>query len=221
MYRYLFFVVLIGMTSNLYPQALEWGITGGTQYSHIRLNEDLLNDPDLEFLTQKGRIGWHAGLFGRINSGPFYFQPELILSQQRSDINLSNDTAEEFRTLAINEVGLPLLLGYEIIPGLSAQGGLVLNATTSTSTYSASSRIWHTYREQTFKAESTLVLGAEFRLDKLMLGINFQNNLGKDYLVIPIANERMEFNSTRSILQLRMAYVVGASKKKSVIPKPE
>jgi len=59
-------------------------------------------------------VGFHLGVFGKLGN-QFYFRPELVYTQTKSDYNNSN--------FNLKKIDIPLLIGVKVIGPLSAFAG--------------------------------------------------------------------------------------------------
>lgn len=66
-----------------------------------------------------GKIGYHVGIFGKIDFPKFYLKPELVYTKTQSSYNLQNAD----RNYDVSRIDLPVLLGYKIIGPLSIFAG--------------------------------------------------------------------------------------------------
>lgn len=98
--------------TGAFAQDVAFGLKGG-------LNLGTLNLKDAES-SYDSRTGYHAGLFLRTKGDNIGFQPELLLSTHRGDIeNITFGTAQESFTY----LTVPLLLKFYPVLGLNLQVG--------------------------------------------------------------------------------------------------
>jgi hypothetical protein len=76
------------------------------------VGEDLIAGSD-------GKIGYHVGVFGKLDFPKFYLKPELLYTKTQSSYNIENVD----RVYDVSKIDLPVLLGYKIIGPLSIFAG--------------------------------------------------------------------------------------------------
>ena len=91
-----------------------YGVKGGVNYDSFgELNP---TDLSLENFQSDAQTGFHIGVFGHLDLLTFYLRPELQFSQSISQFN-------DDRTIALNKLEAPVLLGYKILGPLSVFAG--------------------------------------------------------------------------------------------------
>ena len=87
-----------------------FGIKGGLNYNS---NGDYTNELQIE--NGSKNIGFHLGVFGKLDAGPIYLRPELIYTR----------TSSEYRAqdLIISKIDVPILVGLDILGPLSVFAG--------------------------------------------------------------------------------------------------
>ncbi len=81
-----------------------FGIKGGLNYTG---NGDYFKSINAAAQQPDQNVGYHVGLFGKINLSPFYIRPELTYSQTKSTY--------EDSALNLSKLDLPILVGLKII----------------------------------------------------------------------------------------------------------
>lgn len=92
-----------------------FGIKGGLNYNS---NGDLINETESIVNGSDSKIGYHVGIFGKINLPIIYLRPELIYTSTTSTYP-SGD-------LEIKKLDLPVLVGIDVIGQLHVFGGPAL-----------------------------------------------------------------------------------------------
>ncbi len=89
-----------------------FGIKAGLNYNK---NGDLIGavgDAATNIIEgSSGKVGFHAGVFGKLDLGTFYLKPELVYTQTQSSYDIDGNS----NTYDISKLDLPVLLGYDII----------------------------------------------------------------------------------------------------------
>ncbi len=96
-----------------------FGIKGGLNYGQ---NGDLIasvgNAAEDIVRGSDGKVGYHFGIFGKINLLPIYIRPELLYTKTQSGYNVANGTQYD-----ISKLDLPVLVGAKIIGPLHVFAG--------------------------------------------------------------------------------------------------
>jgi opacity protein-like surface antigen len=80
-----------------------FGIKGGLNYNS---NGQYFKDAEAIWGSPGNNLGYHLGLFGKINAGPVYLRPELNYTNLRSEINLVQLTTQR--------LDAPVLVGLNL-----------------------------------------------------------------------------------------------------------
>ncbi|AZQ44586.1 porin family protein [Nonlabens ponticola] len=89
-----------------------FGIKGGLNYGSVGDFQDNFNN-----ITENpdDRVGYHVGVFGKVDLGPIYFRPELIYTKLNSEYN-----AGDFE---VKKLDAPILVGLEVLGPLHVFAG--------------------------------------------------------------------------------------------------
>lgn len=89
-----------------------FGIKGGLNYNgngdYFQSASDAAREPDRN-------IGFHAGVFGKIELGPLYVRPELVYTKTKSDYDGSS--------FDMSKLDVPVLVGIKVIGPLHIFAG--------------------------------------------------------------------------------------------------
>lgn len=99
-----------------------FGIKAGLNYTQngdlgIDISDVFLALPDIK--ESNGKIGFHVGVFGKLDLVKFYIRPELVYTQTKSDYDL-NDSSIDYD---ISKLDLPVLFGFKVIGPLHVFAG--------------------------------------------------------------------------------------------------
>jgi len=83
-----------------------FGLKGGLNFNS---NGQFSNDITSENATKN--IGFHVGVFGKLDAGPIYIRPELIYTRTSSEYSIED--------LIISKVDVPVLLGIDVLGPIS------------------------------------------------------------------------------------------------------
>ncbi|MCL6259071.1 porin family protein [Aquiflexum sp. TKW24L] len=80
-----------------------FGIKGGMNYNS---NGQYFKDAEAIWGDPKNNLGYHLGIFGKINAGPVYLRPEINYTNLKSEINLVQ--------LETQRLDAPILVGLNL-----------------------------------------------------------------------------------------------------------
>jgi hypothetical protein len=106
-------------------------VKGGVNYSKIHFTEGT-RKPDGQYYT-----GFHGGIFGRLDLGRLYVQPELVYTEKGSRVMVPAGvtTAPTTGTVRLKTLDVPVLLGLKLVDvelaNLRVMGGPVFSNTLS------------------------------------------------------------------------------------------
>lgn len=113
MKKLLFSTVLISFTVISYAQVgVDLGLKGGLNVTNLSSDANA---------TYDSRTGFHGGLYALIKVANIGIQPELLYSQQGTEVNFDqavNDFEQDYTYLNI-----PVMLKFYLAGGLNLQGG--------------------------------------------------------------------------------------------------
>jgi len=194
-------ILVVSLAAN--AQFLRFGVKGGVSSSTVKIDKtefSTINDAKTFVVEQGGsKMGLHFGLFGRVQVLGYYVQPELLFTQSKgevvlTDITNSDSPIKSIRDQKFNKIDIPVMVGWKIGPArlglgpvasvmLSEQDGLkdeLADATNETVTSS--------FKNATFGYQvgagldilkfATLDVKYEGNLSKLGEGVNIA---GKPY----------------------------------------
>lgn len=81
-----------------------FGIKGGLNYNS---NGQYFKDAEAIWGDPKNNLGYHLGIFGKINAGPIYIRPELNYTNLKSEVNLVQ--------LQTRRLDAPVLVGVNLL----------------------------------------------------------------------------------------------------------
>ncbi len=106
------------------------GLKGGVNYSKIRFAEGA-RTPDGQYYT-----GFHGGVFGRLDLGRLYLQPELVYTEKGSRVAVpgtAGTATPTTGTVQLKTLDIPVLLGVKLVnlslANLRVMGGPVFSNT--------------------------------------------------------------------------------------------
>ena len=109
--KFLFFICFLTITTvSLAQTGNAFGLKGGLNYNS---NGDFTNELQAENSTKN--IGFHLGIFAKLDAGPIYLRPEFVFTRTSSSYTAEN--------LIISKLDVPVLLGLDILGPLSVFAG--------------------------------------------------------------------------------------------------
>lgn len=124
-------LILVYVTNHSTAQ-VSGGITAGVSTSSVSISKI----PDNFSKTIKGDnlIGFNAGVFAKLEIGPLYAKPQLLLEYKRGTVLVREaDILTTEQTFSMEKLSIPVIFGFNIIGPLSIEAGPVYNYILGTS----------------------------------------------------------------------------------------
>jgi opacity protein-like surface antigen len=103
----LMFVLMVFYHSGYSQTGGGFGIKGGLNYNS---NGQYFKDAEAIWGAPKNNLGYHLGLFGKVNAGPVFLRPELNYTNLKSEINSVQ--------LQTQRLDAPVLVGLNLLGSL-------------------------------------------------------------------------------------------------------
>jgi len=118
-------VVLLISAVQASAQSISGGIVGGIATGSV----EITGIPNSLTNTIKGDgiTGYEAGLYMKVNAGPFYAKPEVLMNHRSGEVNMENETNTQTADFKINRLVIPVMFGLELIGPLAIEAGPVYN----------------------------------------------------------------------------------------------
>jgi len=167
-------IFLLVVASNLLKAQidLDYGFKGGLNYN---ANGDLNITGGFggfnEDVNSNSEIGYHLGIFTKINFDKFYLRPELVYTKTKSSYEHQTLQETDFKLTTLD---IPILLGYELIKPVSVFAGPYFQY------------IFYTDFSDAFDLELEkdigvgLSFGAAVQIDRLGFDIRYNTGLSKN-----------------------------------------
>lgn len=166
----------IGITQ---AQDFKLGVKAGLNFTDLKTDNSLFDS--------KNNAGYQLGLWGRLGSSKFHFQPEAYFTSKNVGIQVeSNDAAGALidGDLKFSNIDVPLLLGTKFPIGPIAariQAGPLFSFVIDQET-SFKDNIGDTFTEEQLRnykdSFSSLVFGVGFDISKLAIDLRYEYGLG-------------------------------------------
>lgn len=98
-------------------QIFQFGLRAGVNVQGMSVS-GFTADPNAQIqeISAPGfQTGWHAGVYSRVKVLGFYLQPELLFRRFTSAYELQANGTTEKIDVAINQLDVPLLVGYKLL----------------------------------------------------------------------------------------------------------
>jgi len=186
----LIIILLAVMAFNIAnAQFLRFGFKAGVSSTNVKF-DDIKNiessDGLKEYAIKQGdsKMGFHAGLYGRIQLLGLFVQPELLFTHSQGEVVLADVTASQMysETQKFNKIDIPVIVGWKFGPArigvgpvasfmLSESDGLK-DKLSSISTDATENN----FRKATFGYQ--IGVGLDI-LKKITLDVRYEGNLSK------------------------------------------
>lgn len=198
-------VLLAVMTFNIAnAQFLRFGFKAGVSSTNVKF-DDIKNiessDGLKEYAIKQGdsKMGFHAGLYGRIQLMGLFVQPELLFTHSQGEVVLADVTASQMytETQKFNKIDIPVIVGWKFGParfGIGPVASFMLseNDGLKDKLSSISSEVTdNKFRKATFGYQVGVGLDI---LKKITLDVRYEGNLSKLGSGIKLGGEDYKFD---------------------------
>ncbi len=119
-------IVLLLCPTEQKAQSFTTGITAGISTTSVNFSD--IGNNVTNSIKGKNIMGFEAGLFERLNIGPVFIKPMLLVSYQSGTVNFyNNDGSVNSSKFNYGKVEVPLLFGLKILGMLRIEAGPVYN----------------------------------------------------------------------------------------------
>ena len=143
-----------------------------------------LSSSKLDFTSKSGNdgsispgestVGFHAGVFARVNLGGLYIQPEALFTQSGGEIRLDG-FAEDIREVQFNKLDIPVMVGMKFARILRLQAGPSLSFLLDAELDGLDQSIKSGYENATLGYQA----GVGVDLWNLIIDLKYEGNLSK------------------------------------------
>jgi hypothetical protein len=106
---------------------IQFGIKGGIVSASSNLDKNITDLPttvnyeELQMKAQDAKVGFQAGLFGRISLAALYVQPELLFTSTSSRVKVSQigtdeGTVSTIKNQEFKKIDIPIMVGWKFGP---------------------------------------------------------------------------------------------------------
>ena len=203
-------IVLLTLTTvaTAHAQFITLGPKVGVNYSKLLIDETFTSEgTDFTYATQDAKVGFLYGAFGRVKIGPVFFQPELVFTQDKTDIAVSSVGFDEVQTLTVNKMDIPLLLGLKLGSAFKVMGGPVKSYVQSTHVRSPT-EMWDSYRSNMEDATWGYQVGIGVDIGRFMLEAKYEGGFGPIASEATIGNETYQFDHRQETFQFSLGFMI-------------
>jgi hypothetical protein len=107
-------------------QSISGGIMAGVSTGSVKIT----NIPNSLVNTIEGNdiMGYQLGLYMKLNAGPFYAKPELLLDHRSGEVDIKSEmTPTESENFTMNRLQVPVMFGLELLGPVAIEAGPVYN----------------------------------------------------------------------------------------------
>lgn len=174
---------------------VHFGPKAGLNYSKIRFTEGS-NRPEGQYYT-----GFHAGVFGRLDLGRLYLQPELVYNEKGTRVQTTVTTGSTGSDVRLKTLDIPVLLGFKLVDAkvanLRMMGGPVFS-----NTIGERSQALQRISEKDFSFNKNNVgyqVGLGFDVATFTVDVRYESSL---------TNISSEFGSRPEIFQISLGFKI-------------
>jgi len=186
----LIIILLAVMAFNLAnAQFLRFGFKAGVSSTNVKF-DDIKNiessDGLKEYAIKQGdsKMGFHAGLYGRIQLLGLFVQPELLFTHSEGEVVLADVTASQMytETQKFNKIDIPVIVGWKFGParlGIGPVASFMLSESDGLKdklSSISSEATENNFRKATFGYQ--IGVGLDI-LKKITLDVRYEGNLSK------------------------------------------
>ncbi|MZP83307.1 MAG: outer membrane beta-barrel protein [Bacteroidales bacterium] len=124
----LFSVIVAFFATTTQAQFFRYGIKGGVNSSKVKVDKTMLvgittTEGTKDYLIEQGysKLGFHAGVFGRIQALGIFIQPELLYTQTNGQLNIFDQSIlqnppKQIVDLKFSKFDIPVMVGKKFGP---------------------------------------------------------------------------------------------------------
>lgn len=120
MKRTLFILALTSLSLFSNAQFFRMGLKGGISSSNVKFSKAAITDGANQYIVEQGdaKLGFHAGLFARVQIMGFFVQPELLFSRSQGEVMLKDVTLNNVynEMQKFNKFDILVIVGWKFGP---------------------------------------------------------------------------------------------------------
>jgi len=185
-------IAAVIMVHAAQAQFFQIGLKGGVSSSKAQVDEAFsIDGGTFKYETGKAKLGWHIGLYTRIQISKLYIQPELLFSSTGGEIEVTGDgiSTPELAEIDLNKLDVPVMVGFFLTKSFRIFAGPTFSYLISDDIKGTDliSDIKQNYNSATIGYQA----GLGFDISRITLDLKYEGNLSKlgDSVTIPGINE--------------------------------
>lgn len=201
MKKSLFIIVCLSIALNSPAQFFRMGLKGGISSTNVKFDKAIITDGANQYIAEQGdsKLGFHFGVFSRIQIMGFYMQPELLFSRSQGEVMLKDVNLNKVytETQKFNKFDIPVLVGWKFGParvGFGPVATILVSENDGLKDKLAdltSQTVKNNFRTATFGYQ--VGLGIDI-LKTLTLDIKYEGNLSKLGSGITLGDNKYSFD---------------------------
>jgi len=120
MKRTLLILAFIGLALFSNAQFFRMGLKGGVSSTNVKFDKTTITNGADQYIVEQGdsKLGFHVGLFARVQIMGFYMQPELLFSRSQGEVMLKDVTLNKVynESQKFNKFDIPVIVGWKFGP---------------------------------------------------------------------------------------------------------
>ncbi len=192
-------------------QVFTFGPKAGFTFTQFNIDESSL-DPsvDINDLPDGNKVGVTAGAFFQVNVGFLNLQPEILFTQQTSQLAFSDISVSDIQKVRFNQLDIPLLVGLNFGKVVRLQAGPVMNYVLDVGTEPGAGNLIQAAVNDFDNRSWSYQVGGGLDLGRLALDVRYGSTFGKrqvgfdvDGTTVPIRVGRQGWTVTAGIMLLK------------------
>jgi hypothetical protein len=108
-------------------QKIEGGIMGGVSTGSVKISE--IPNSFTNVIKGDNIVGIEGGVFMKLNAGPFYGKPQLLLNYRSGTVDVQSETGETMQSTSfkMSRLEIPVIFGLELLGPIAIEIGPVYN----------------------------------------------------------------------------------------------
>lgn len=192
-------------------QVFTLGPKAGFTFTEFNIDETSLDESvDINALPDGSKVGVTAGAFFQFNLGFLNFQPEILFTQQTSQLAFSDVSISDIQKVRFNQLDIPLLVGLNLGKVVRLQGGPVMNYVLDVGTDPGAGNLIQAVVQEFDNRAWSYQVGGGLDLGRMALDVRYGSTFGKrevgfdvDGTTVPVSVGRQGWTVTAGIMLIK------------------
>jgi hypothetical protein len=216
MNRYLAAALMAAMLAAWSPHAAQaqvftFGPKAGFTFTGFNVDETSLDESiNIDQLPGGKKVGVTAGAFFQFNIGFLNLQPEILFTQQTSQLAFSDVSISDIQKVRFNQLDIPLLVGLNLGKTVRLQAGPVMNYVLDVGTDPGAGNLVQAVVQDFDNRAWSYQVGGGLDLGRLALDVRYGSTFGKrevgfdlDGTTVPVHVGRQGWTVTAGIMLIK------------------